>query len=54
MENILYKLRSTIKRDLINIIGTTIAFNALDRWWQESEKQSKVILYYLFIFDFDI
>lgn len=31
-------------------MGTTVAFNALDHWWEEAERQSKVIFYLLYSF----
>lgn len=47
MKSVLNELRVIIKRDLMKKMGTTIAFNALDQWWEEAERQSKVMLIYL-------
>lgn len=56
MKAVVFNLRVIIKRDLMKKIGTTVAFNALDQWWEESERQSKVIFDLLtFVFGiFDI
>lgn len=43
MKAVLYELRIIIKRDLMKKMGTTVAFNALDQWWEEAERQSKVL-----------
>lgn len=40
---VLNELRIIIKRDLMKKMGTTVAFNALDQWWEEAERQSKVL-----------
>lgn len=47
MKSVLNELRVIIKRDLMKKMGTTIAFNALDQWWEEAERQSKVMMIYL-------
>jgi len=47
MKAVVFNLRVIIKRDLMKKIGTTVAFNALDQWWEESERQSKVIFHLL-------
>lgn len=47
MKSVLNELRVIIKRDLMKKMGTTIAFNALDQWWEEAERQSKVMIIYL-------
>ncbi|XP_060864602.1 histone-lysine N-methyltransferase SETD1B-A-like isoform X1 [Metopolophium dirhodum] len=41
MNAVLYELRVIIKRDLMKKMGTAVAFNALDQWWEEAERQSK-------------
>lgn len=43
MKAVLNELRIIIKRDLMKKMGTCVAFNALDQWWEESERQSKVM-----------
>lgn len=43
MRAVLFELRIIIKRDIMKKMGTTVAFNAFDQWWEEAEKQSKVI-----------
>lgn len=43
---VLNELRVIIKRDLMKKMGTTVAFNALDQWWEEAERKSKVIFYF--------
>lgn len=43
MNAVIVNLRIIIKRDLMKKFGTTVAFNALDQWWEESERQLKVI-----------
>jgi len=50
MNAVLYELRIIIKLDLMKKMGTTVAFNALDEWWEEAEKQSKVNFIYLNLF----
>jgi len=50
MKAVIYNLRIIIKQDLMKKIGTTVAFNTLDKWWEESERQSKVIFYLLQFF----
>lgn len=37
------ELRIRIKCDLMKKMRTNVAFNVLDQWWEEAEKQSKVI-----------
>lgn len=44
---VLNELRVIIKRDLMKKMGTTVAFNALDQWWEEAERESKVIFNFL-------
>lgn len=46
MKSVLNELRVIIKRDLMKKMGTTIAFNALDQWWEEAERESKVMIIY--------
>ncbi|XP_016656349.1 histone-lysine N-methyltransferase SETD1B-A [Acyrthosiphon pisum] len=41
MNAVLYELRIIIKLDLMKKMGTAVAFNALDQWWEEAERQSK-------------
>lgn len=43
MKAVVSELRVIIKRDIMKKMATTIAFNALDQWWEEAERQSKVI-----------
>lgn len=59
MKQVLNELKVIIKRDLMKKMGTSIAFNVLDQWWEEAETQSKVsflisifdiVLLLLFIF----
>lgn len=50
MKSVICELRIIIKRDLMKKMGTTIAFNALDQWWEEAERQSKVVIIYTFLF----
>lgn len=45
MKAVLFELRIIIKRDIMKKMGTTVAFNALDEWWEEAERQSKVVFY---------
>lgn len=45
MKAVLHELRIIIKRDLMKKMGTTVAFNALDQWWDEAERESKVVFY---------
>jgi len=46
MKAVLYELRVIIKRDLMKKMGTAVAFNTLDQWWDEAERQSKVNFIY--------
>lgn len=50
MKAVLCELRIIIKRDLMKKMGTAVAFNTLDQWWDEAERQSKVNLIYLNLF----
>lgn len=52
MKAVLYELKIIIKRDLMKKMGTTVAFNAMDQWWEEAEKESKVnfCIYLNFLF----
>jgi len=50
MDAVLHELRVIIKRDLMKKMVTAVAFNALDQWWEEAEKQSKVNFIYLNLF----
>lgn len=50
MNAMVSELRVIIKRDLMKKMGTTVAFNALDQWWDEAERQSKVIFCYFNLF----
>jgi len=50
MNAVLCELRVIIKLDLMKKIGTTVASDALDQWWEEAEKQSKVNFIYLNLF----
>lgn len=52
MKAVLYELRIIIKRDLMKKMGTTVAFNALDQWWEKAERESKVLFYLLGCFYF--
>lgn len=50
MRLVICELRVIIKRDLMKKMGTAIAFNTLDQWWEEAERRSKVIIIYTFLF----
>lgn len=47
---VLNELRVIIKRDLMKKMGATVAFNALDQWWDEAERELKVIFFFLNLF----
>lgn len=47
MKLVLNELKIIIKRDLMKKMCTTIAFNALDQWWEEAESQSKVCFFFI-------
>jgi len=50
MNAVLYELRVIIKRDLMKKMGTAVAFNAMDKWWEEAERQSKVNFIHINLF----
>lgn len=46
MAAVINELQIIVKNDLMKKIRTTIAFKTFDQWWDEAERQSKVIFYF--------